>query len=278
MLKFPSDLALVARYINPPRSMIDIDHTCARRCAYPATSKRDGLPFRRLLSAEKQPEEIRWQQPCTRRQPSSIRTHLKHIWQPPIVTPRAMPRRAPRMPRWPSSTRSPPQSGPIRPARRASSTNNTPKGPVHRWASLRSAAPRASRQASQALDIEHRDHPIGYLDQPGFLQCVQGPIDTLPRCADEMTKLFVGDFDAALAATWLAAEPCRSSFIAQGGPQMGEVITPASPFAWCREATRPRGGVSPPTPKWSARGNLDRRSCLWQRRQFPEKLRSQSRQ
>ena len=52
MLKFPSDLALVARYINPPRSMIDIDHTCARRCAYPATSKRDGLPFRRLLSAE----------------------------------------------------------------------------------------------------------------------------------------------------------------------------------------------------------------------------------
>lgn len=50
---------------------------------------------------------------------------------------------------------------------------------------------------SQALDIEHRDHPIGYLDQPGFLQCVQGPIDTLPRCTDEMTKLFVGDFDTS---------------------------------------------------------------------------------
>jgi hypothetical protein len=59
--------------------------------------------------------------------------------------------------------------------------------------------------------------------------------------------------------------------------QMGEMITPASPCAWCREAMRPRGGVFPPTPRRSAPGNLSRRSCLWQRRQFPEKLRSQSR-
>jgi len=47
--KVPVKPALVARYINPPRSMIDIDHTCASRCAYPAISKRDGLPFRKAV-------------------------------------------------------------------------------------------------------------------------------------------------------------------------------------------------------------------------------------
>jgi len=40
----------------------------------------------------------------------------------------------------------------------------------------------------------------------------------------------------------------------------GELITPASLFAWaeCRAATRPRGGVPPPTPRWSAPGNSGR--------------------
>src|SRR5215831_9202915 len=43
----------------------------------------------------------------------------------------------------------------------------------------------------------------------------------------------------------------------------GCYFTPASPCAWagCRAARRPRGGVTPPTPRWSARGNSDRRSC-----------------
>jgi hypothetical protein len=38
-----------------------------------------------------------------------------------------------------------------------------------------------------------------YLDQPGFRQCVQGPTDTLPRCTNEMIRLFVGDFDTAFS-------------------------------------------------------------------------------
>src|SRR5262249_52675733 len=37
----------------------------------------------------------------------------------------------------------------------------------------------------------------------------------------------------------------------------GCYFTPASPRAWaaCPAARRPRGGVTPPTPRWSARGN-----------------------
>ena len=43
-------------------------------------------------------------------------------------------------------------------------------------------------------------------------------------------------------------------------------LTPASPFAWaeCRAAMRPRGGVTPPKPRQSARGNSGRRSFRWQ--------------
>jgi hypothetical protein len=32
-------------------------------------------------------------------------------------------------------------------------------------------------EASQAVDIEHRDHPVCHLDQPGFLQNLQGLTD-----------------------------------------------------------------------------------------------------
>jgi hypothetical protein len=60
--------------------------------------------------------------------------------------------------------------------------------------------------------------------------------------------------------------PRTCPHVTQSGPHIGEVITPASPFAWCQGATRPRGGVSAPTPRWSAPGNLGRRRCLWQRR------------
>jgi len=44
-------------------------------------------------------------------------------------------------------------------------------------------------------------------------------------------------------------------------------ITLASLHAWAayRAARRPRGGVTPPIPRWSARGNSGRRSCRWQR-------------
>jgi len=55
-------------------------------------------------------------------------------------------------------------------------------------------------EASQAVDIEHRDHPVLHLDQAGFLQHLQSLTDPLPRCTNEMAKLFVGDFDAAFAA------------------------------------------------------------------------------
>src|SRR5262245_21365803 len=59
----------------------------------------------------------------------------------------------------------------------------------------------------------------------------------------------------------------------------GCYFTPASPRAWaaCRAAGRPRGGVTPPTPRWSARGNSGRRSCRWQRRRIQESLRPPSR-
>jgi hypothetical protein len=36
-------------------------------------------------------------------------------------------------------------------------------------------------------------------------------------------------------------------------------------LAVCRAAGRPKGGVSPPTPRWSAPGSSDRQSCQWQR-------------
>src|SRR5262249_55327574 len=56
---------------------------------------------------------------------------------------------------------------------------------------------------------------------------------------------------------------------------LGLFIIPASPRAWaaCRAARRPRNGVPPPTPRWSARGNSGRRSCRWQRRRIQESLR-----
>lgn len=50
----------------------------------------------------------------------------------------------------------------------------------------------------QAFDIEHRDHSVCSLDQPGFLKLVQNLIDALPRDTNQIAKLFVGDFDPAL--------------------------------------------------------------------------------
>ena len=40
----------------------------------------------------------------------------------------------------------------------------------------------------------------------------------------------------------------------------------------CRVAMRPRGGVNPPTPQWSALGILDQRSYRWLRRRIRESL------
>ena len=59
----------------------------------------------------------------------------------------------------------------------------------------------------------------------------------------------------------------------------GRLITPVSPRAWvaCPAATKPRSGMTPPTPRWSARGNSGRRSCRWQRPRIQESLRSPSR-
>jgi hypothetical protein len=76
-----------------------------------------------------------------------------------------------------------------------------------------------------------------------------------------------------------ASQSAPQSYPTRAGLRWGKVITPASPFAWaeCRTATRPRGGASLPRPRWSVPGNEGRRSCLWQRRQFPESLRSPSR-
>jgi hypothetical protein len=45
----------------------------------------------------------------------------------------------------------------------------------------------------------------------------------------------------------------------------------------CRAAMRSKGGVSPPTPRWSAWGNSGRLSCRWRRRRIQESLRSPSR-
>ena len=55
----------------------------------------------------------------------------------------------------------------------------------------------------------------------------------------------------------------------------GGYFTPASPRAWAayRAARRARGGVTPPIPRWSARGNSGRRSCRWQQRRNQESLR-----
>jgi len=46
-------------------------------------------------------------------------------------------------------------------------------------------------EGSQALYVQHRDHPVCHLDQSGFFQRVQSLIDPLPRCTNEMAKLFV---------------------------------------------------------------------------------------
>ena len=66
-------------------------------------------------------------------------------------------------------------------------------------------------------------------------------------------------------------EPCRLT--------PGSSIIPASPRVWaaCRAVRRPKGGVTPPTPRWSAQGNPGRRSCRWQPRCIRESLRSPSR-
>jgi hypothetical protein len=58
------------------------------------------------------------------------------------------------------------------------------------------------------------------------------------------------------------------------------VIMPASRRAWaaCRAARRPKGGVTPPTPRWSARENSGRRSYRWQQRHIRESLHPPSRQ
>src|ERR1700730_4293389 len=50
-----------------------------------------------------------------------------------------------------------------------------------------------------AIDIEHRDRPVSHLNQPGFFQHLQSLTDTLPRRANELTKMFVGDFDATFS-------------------------------------------------------------------------------
>jgi len=46
-------------------------------------------------------------------------------------------------------------------------------------------------EASQALDIQHRNHSIRHLDQPGSFQRVQSLIDPLPRRTNEMAEFFV---------------------------------------------------------------------------------------
>src|SRR5690349_7621716 len=40
----------------------------------------------------------------------------------------------------------------------------------------------------------------------------------------------------------------------------------------CRVAMRPRGGLTPPTPQWSALGILDQRSYRWLRRRSRSRL------
>ena len=54
----------------------------------------------------------------------------------------------------------------------------------------------------------------------------------------------------------------------------GADFSPALPrdSLGCRVAMRPRGGVTPPTPQWSALGILDQRSYRWLRRRMRESL------
>ena len=74
---------------------------------------------------------------------------------------------------------------------------------------------------------------------------------------------------ALLHLSYSCASPFGSAMPVTQDPRRtsaGDVVTPASPFAWteCRAAMRPRGGVTPPTPRRSARGNSGRRSFRWQ--------------
>jgi hypothetical protein len=57
--------------------------------------------------------------------------------------------------------------------------------------------------------------------------------------------------------TYLRSEDHRTLW------QKTVVITPVSADAWaaCRAARTPSGGVTPPTPRWSAQENSGRRSC-----------------
>jgi hypothetical protein len=77
---------------------------------------------------------------------------------------------------------------------------------------------------------------------------------------------------------WTSPTPYRAVRAEQTTGAAEPPFSPASPFSSCREAMRSRGGVSPPIRRWSALGNSGRRSSRWQRRQFPEELRSENRQ
>src|SRR6516164_6233278 len=131
---------------------------------------------------------------------------------------------------------------------------NSPPESGHR--PTRRACPLSAKSRLMHRSQDCRIHGLGSLS-----------FFSLPDCgeADSILSLRFSGSSVKQIDTWQKTAGCY--------------FTPASPCAWagCRAARRPRGGVTPPTPRWSARGNSGRRSCRSQRRRIQESLRSPSR-
>ena len=138
------------------------------------------------------------------------------------------------------------------------------------------------------------EHPFGTIK--ASMGATHFLMKTLPRVASEMalhvlaynfTRVMNIRPDARRSGVSTRPRPNsdirKHRMLSKDGPKStpmtrtrnrGADFSPALPCdsLECRVAMRPRGGVTPPTPKWSALGILDQRSYRWLRRRIRESL------